>query len=136
MASNPHPHQRGDGLGASPEFDGCRLEGRLWVTKDGTTFLGWGRVVLLERIQEHGSISAAARSMSMGYRHAWGLVDEMNRLSPAILVEKVVGGKKGGGSRLTPAGKTVIRKFWHLVDGYQAWLQQQDVRLWVSDEEA
>lgn len=33
--------------------------------------LGPGKVRLLEAIGEHGSISAAARSMGMAYRHAW-----------------------------------------------------------------
>jgi molybdate transport system regulatory protein len=55
-------------------------------------------VVLLERIDEHGSISAAARSMGMGYRHAWELVDEVNRVSPRALVEKDAGGRGGGGA--------------------------------------
>ena len=58
-----------------------RLKGRLWIEGSEGTFLGYGRVVLLERIGEHGSISAAARSMDMSYRHAWKLVDSMNQQS-------------------------------------------------------
>ncbi len=57
------------------------LRGRIWIAAETGTFLGYGRVILLERIQALGSISAAARSMQMSYRHAWKLVDSMNRHS-------------------------------------------------------
>jgi molybdate transport system regulatory protein len=128
--SKPLPHRRGKGLGSSPTYHGCRLTGRLWVEKDGETFLAWGRVVLLERIREHGSITAAARSMGMGYRHAWMLIDEMNRLSPRPLVVRAVGGRGGGGSRLTPAGEAVVAGFWALVEDFTRWLAAEDPRLW------
>jgi molybdate transport system regulatory protein len=102
----------------------------LWVEKAGGTFLSWGRVVLLERIGECGSISAAARSMGMGYRHAWGLVDEMNRLSPKTLVRKVTGGPGGGGAELTPEGGAAVAGFWGLVEDFGKWLSARDARLW------
>ena len=41
--------------------------------------LGPGKVALLEAVKEHGSISAAARSVAMSYRRAWLLMDELNR---------------------------------------------------------
>jgi molybdate transport system regulatory protein len=118
------------GLGSGPRLGGCRLSGRLWVEKDGATLLSWGRVALLERIREHGSISAAARSMGMGYRHAWELVDEMNRLGPRKLVEKSVGGVGGGGASLTPAGEAALRSFWRVVARFREWLAREDPRLW------
>ena len=86
--------------------------------------------MLLERIGELGSISAAARSMGMGYRHAWELVDEMNRLSPRTLVRKAAGGPGGGGAELTPEGEAVIERFWGLVSRFGEWLSLQDARLW------
>ena len=128
--STTRPHHKGAGLGSSQVLDGCRLAGRLWVEKEGETFLAWGRITLLERIREHGSISAAARSMGMGYRHAWTLVDQMNRLSPRPLVSRAIGGKGGGGSRLTPEGEAVVESFWSLVDDFREWLSSRDPRLW------
>jgi len=88
-----------------------RLHGRVWIDGPEGTFLGFGRVVLLERIAEHGSISAAARSMNMSYRHAWDLVASMNRQAPAPLVRGARGGKGGGGARLTAAGRKAIEVF-------------------------
>jgi molybdate transport system regulatory protein len=92
-----------------------RVRGRLWLDGPEGTFLGYGRVVLLERIGEHGSISSAARSMGMSYRKAWLLVDSMNRQSRTPLVVTATGGKGGGGARLTDTGEqaiAVFRKAW------------------------
>ncbi len=88
-----------------------RLHGRVWIDGPEGTFLGFGRVVLLERIGEHGSISAAARSMNMSYRHAWDLVDSMNRQAKSPLIVSTTGGKGGGGARLTAEGKKAIAVF-------------------------
>lgn len=71
---------------------GYVVRGRIWVEKDGQLYMGWGRVMLLERIEELGSIAAAARSMRLGYRNAWLWIEAMNRLAPAPLIEKSVGG--------------------------------------------
>ena len=42
--------------------------------------IGPGKIQLLEKIQEFGSISAAGRAMDMSYKRAWDLVDEINRI--------------------------------------------------------
>jgi molybdate transport system regulatory protein len=93
---------------------GYRAHGRIWIEGPDGTFLGYGRVVLLERIREHGSISAAARSMGMSYRHAWKLVDSMNRQSRTPVVTMSVGGRGGGGACLTESGERAIDAFWSL----------------------
>lgn len=111
---------------------GHQARGRVWVEGPEGTFLGYGRVVLLERVREHGSISAAARSMEMSYRHAWQLVDSMNRQGPAPLVEKATGGKGGGGARLTPAGERAVAAFWDYHHAFQAFLAGQAERLDIA----
>jgi len=107
---------------------GLQLKGRIWLEKDGDTFLSWGRVVLLERIAEHGTLAAAARSMNMSYSHAWNLVEQMNRMAEGPLVEKQAGGKKGGGASLTPAGEKARRDFWRLVKQFQVWVEGRKVK--------
>lgn len=84
---------------------------RMRITQDDTIALGPGKVSLLEAVREHGSISAAARSMNMSYRRAWLLMDELNRAlaSPATVSEH--GGQSGGGSMLTPVGEEIIRLY-------------------------
>lgn len=98
-----------------------RVRGKLWIEGPEGTFLGYGRVVLLERIREHGSISAAARSMKMSYRHAWKLVDSMNRQGRTELVVTSTGGKGGGGTVLTETGERAISAFrtaWRELGGF------------------
>lgn len=73
--------------------------------------LGPGKIALLEKIAETGSISAAARALSMSYKRAWDLVEAVNRLFPAPLVSTQTGGRRGGGAGLTPAGEDVVRRF-------------------------
>ncbi len=48
-----------------------QVKERIWVEGASGTFLGCGRVTLLERIAKYGSISKAARSMAMSCRYAW-----------------------------------------------------------------
>jgi len=101
------------------------LHGRIWIDGDEGTFLGYGRIVLLERIREHGSITKAAKSMAMSYRHAWELVDSMNRQSPKPLVEAATGGKDGGGAYLTKEGERAIVLFWELYADFQTYIKMQ-----------
>ncbi|MBA3060035.1 MAG: LysR family transcriptional regulator, partial [Nitrospirae bacterium] len=90
------------------------LCGRIWIDGTDGTFLGYGRIVLLEKIREFGSITKAAKSMEISYRHAWELVDSMNRQSPKPLVEAATGGRNGGGARLTEEGERAVVLFWEL----------------------
>lgn len=108
------------------------LQGRIWINGPEGTFLGYGRVVLLERIREHGSISAAARSMNMSYRHAWKLVASMNRQSDKPVVEKTTGGKGGGGAVITEAGEKAIAVFWAAYNDFQSYLAERSQ--WLDHE--
>ena len=100
-----------------------KLRGRVWIEGPNGTFLGYGRVVLLERIRDYGSISAAARSMKMSYRHAWKLVESMNRQNRDPLVTMSTGGRGGGGARLTQAGERAIEAFWSFWRDFKAFLE-------------
>ncbi len=115
-------HGRGTALAASVESQGVQIKGRLWVEKQGETFLSWGRVILLEKIRETGSIAAAARAMEMAYSHAWTLVAAMNRLAGEELVSRTFGGRHGGRAWLTPAGEAAVAQFWELVAKFDEWL--------------
>jgi molybdate transport system regulatory protein len=73
--------------------------------------LGPGKAALLEAIRDTGSISSAARSLGMAYRHAWELVDDLNAGFATGVVETVAGGKDGGGARLSPFGEELLARF-------------------------
>lgn len=111
---------------------GYACRGRIWVDGEEGTFLGYGRVVLLERIREYGSITKAARSMDMSYRHAWELVDSMNRQARGPLVETATGGRGGGGTRLTEEGEKAIKLFWKFYSDFQDFLAEEERKLGLS----
>lgn len=79
---------------------------------------------MLERIRSHGSISLAAKSMKMSYKHAWDLLDSMNKQAGTRLAETRRGGKDGGGARLTPAGEQAIVIFWEFYGRLHEVLQE------------
>ncbi|MCA0921965.1 winged helix-turn-helix domain-containing protein [Pseudooceanicola nanhaiensis] len=77
----------------------------------GNAMMGPGKADLLENIRETGSIAAAGRAMSMSYKRAWSLVEEMNAAFQAPLVERNRGGAQGGGTALTDMGEAVLAHY-------------------------
>jgi molybdate transport system regulatory protein len=100
-------------FGRHPE-SGYTVHTSVWLEKDGELYLGGGRVMLLERVGQFGSIAAAARSMNLTYANAWNWIKAMNKLAPSPLVEKIIGGSGGGHALLTVEGQKAIRQF-HLL---------------------
>ena len=88
-----------------------KIDGRFWLTKDGQSFLGLGRIELLETIDKVGSILAAAKEMKMSYKAAWERINGMNAIADYPLIERVTGGKGGGGTKLTPYAHELIATF-------------------------
>ncbi len=87
------------------------IEGSVWFHKDDHMFLGGDRINLLEKIDEYGSITKAAKVVGISYKTAWDTVNMMNNLADNPLVDRLTGGKGGGGTFLTSEGKDVIRRF-------------------------
>ena len=69
------------------------------------------RIALLQHIAEQGSITRAAKSAGLSYKAAWDAIDELNNLAQKPLVERIVGGKGGGGARLSNEGERVLRLY-------------------------
>ncbi len=70
--------------------------------------IGPGKISLLEQIEKVGSISGAAKEMGMTYRRAWHLIETVQTVINEKVIETAIGGKKGGGAKLTPFGKELI----------------------------
>ncbi|MEJ2059342.1 MAG: TOBE domain-containing protein [Gammaproteobacteria bacterium] len=88
-----------------------QLMGALWVTQEGRRLFGSERLRLLEHIGEHGSISAAAKTLGMSYRAAWDAVADMNNLADAPLTHRTPGGRHGGSTELTGYGRQLVAAF-------------------------
>ena len=87
------------------------VSGSIWLHKAGDVLLGSDRIGLLEKIEEHGSITKAARAAGISYMTAWGIVNAVNNLSEKPLVRRTTGGKGGGGTVLTEDGQEVVRRY-------------------------
>jgi molybdate transport system regulatory protein len=92
-------------------MDGIGLDGAIWMTVGGENLGGPGRIALLAKIGECGSITQAAKAIGMSYKAAWDAIDAMNNLAGEPLVERVAGGKGGGGTRLTARGAQLVANF-------------------------
>lgn len=100
------------------------LQGQLWITADEQSLGGHGRIRLLSRIAELGSISQAAKSMKMSYKAAWDAVNHMNNLAGEPLLHREVGGKGGGSTTLTPRGEQLVANFHRIEKIHQRFLQE------------
>ena len=95
----------------------ARMHLKIWLTradgdpagKNGQEMVGQGRIELLRRMAELGSLKKAAESMNMSYRLAWGRLKKMEEALGRPLVES--SDNRRGGHRLTPAGAELIREF-------------------------
>ena len=72
------------------------------------------RIALLQHVAEQGSITRAAKSAGLSYKAAWDAIDELNNLAQKPLVERSVGGRGGGGAKLSEEGERVLRLYQRL----------------------
>jgi len=111
------------------------LHGALWLNMAGKKFGGPHHLALLAGIARFGSISQAARDVQMSYKAAWDAIDHMNNLAGQVLVERLSGGKGGGGSRLTERGRQLLANYQIIEREHQQFLHnlQQQSRGMADD---
>ena len=88
-----------------------KIKSRIWIEADGDILLGEGRVNLLKAIDKMGSLSKAAKSIGMSYKKAWSLIDAVNKRAEKPVTTSSIGGKGGGGAKLTEYGKSLVETF-------------------------
>ena len=88
------------------------IRSKIWFEDgSGEVIFGLGRLKMLEAIDRHGSIQAAAKELKMSYRALWGRITATENRMGRQLLTRNVGGASGGGSRLTPFAKILLEKF-------------------------
>ncbi|MDY6815206.1 MAG: TOBE domain-containing protein [Pseudomonadota bacterium] len=97
---------------------------RLQLENASGAALSGSRIRLLEAIDRLGSINQAAKAVPLSYKAAWEAIDLLNNTSPLPLVEKVTGGRRGGGTRLTDYGRRMVTLYRALEGEYQATLER------------
>lgn len=101
-----------------------KIDGRFWLNKNGESFLGNGRIELLEKIDRVGSMHAAAKEMKMSYKAAWDRLNSMNELADEPLINRTVGGKGGGGTKLTPYARELIKTYKRLSELHRQFIDR------------
>lgn len=84
---------------------------RVYFYEEEERFFGEGPCRLLRGIEEHGSLRAAAQSMELSYSKAIAMLHRAEEKLGFPLTEKSIGGKGGGGSRLTAEAQTFLGKY-------------------------
>ncbi|PLX86691.1 MAG: hypothetical protein C0617_00335 [Desulfuromonas sp.] len=103
-----NPTENGE-VPIGPEWDGLQLQGN-------------ADMELLDAICSCGSINRAAKMLGLSYRAAWERIDRLNNLSRKPLLERSTGGRGGGGTQLTRAGKEFLERYRLLHREYQRML--------------
>jgi molybdate transport system regulatory protein len=88
-----------------------KIKSKIWIESEQGVLISEGRVQLLKLIEETGSLNKAAKEMNISYQKAWKLVDESNKAASSPLIATQIGGSNGGGTVLTPYGKSLITSF-------------------------
>ena len=80
-------------------------------TQDDEKCFGPGIATLMERVEVHHSLRAAALSMGMAYSKAWRIIRTAEEVFGCPLLRSTTGGKNGGGAVLTPQGKRILTAY-------------------------
>lgn len=102
-----------------------KIKSRIWIEANGDILLGKGRVNLLKAIEQTGSLSKAAKSMGMSYKKAWTMIDDVNSRAFRPVIKASIGGKGGGGTKLTEYGKSLVNAYDSINNNCSKFLENQ-----------
>jgi molybdate transport system regulatory protein len=105
------------------DFESFRLCGSVWLSGEGGRPFGRERMELLAQIGSCGSITAAAKAVNVSYKTAWDAIESLNSLAGEPLVQRLAGGRGGGGTRLTPRGERLVRNFRHVEEEHRKFIE-------------
>ena len=113
-----------------PETD-WKIDGRLWICLGNEVQIGKGKIELLEKTGQLGSLRKAAAEMKMSYRQAWQEINQINKQTsgPAVILHR--GGAMGGQATLTPFGKWLIDSYHQLETSFEVFKKEQQTKLLI-----
>ena len=83
---------------------------KVWLDNNGKAF-GDGPYELLKQVEVTRSLHQAANQMGMSYSKAWRLIRTLEERLGFAFLKRKVGGPSGGGSQVTPQGKTLMNHY-------------------------
>jgi molybdate transport system regulatory protein len=89
---------------------GMKVACKIWIEQNGKAF-GDGPYELLKGVEKTASLHKVADQMGMAYSKAWKLIQTMEQRLGFILLDRKVGGRSGGGSRITPRAKELMLSY-------------------------
>ena len=101
------------------------IKAKFWIENRGEVVLGGGKTALLLAVDRFGSIQRAADEFGMSYRHAWGAIRRIEKRAGFKIVDTKLGGKEGGGARLTPKGKVFVDRIDSLLSDLHEVVEQR-----------
>lgn len=91
--------------GLAPRF-------KLWLSSGDTEgVFGDGKWRLLEAIGQDGSLRAAAKTLGISYRKAWGDLKKAEESLGVQFIDRHRGGQSGGEMTLTAAGTQWVKAY-------------------------
>ncbi|QSX75250.1 TOBE domain-containing protein [Lysobacter arenosi] len=106
-----------------------RINSALTVEARRGPFGGRRWMALLAALGDAESITAAAKDVGLSYKAAWDAIDAMNNLSDQPLVERAVGGKGGGGTRLTDHGRRLVAAYQAVEEENERFIERLNARM-------
>ena len=101
------------------------IKAKFWIENRGEVVLGGGKAALLLAVDRFGSIQRPADEFGMSYRHAWGAIQKIEKRAGFKIVDTKLGGKTGGGARLTPKGKAFVKRVDSLLKDLQTIVEKR-----------
>jgi len=84
---------------------------KVWLNWDGAFLMGPRYLRFLEAVDRMGTIRAAGREVRWSYRTCLNRIREMERVLGAKVLTTSRGGPTGGGARLTPESRRLVKLF-------------------------
>ena len=84
---------------------------KLWFESNGKYAFGYGIARILDLVEQHGSIRAAADHLGHSYRYVWGRIKQQEKRLGYKLVDSRIGGRGSRRSQLTPRARRLVTRF-------------------------
>jgi molybdate transport system regulatory protein len=106
-------------------FKKLRPRIKVWIEVGGRPAFGDGKLRWLQRIDETGSLRAAAQALAMSYRGLWGRLRAAEQRLGFRLIVRRTGGAGGGGVELTEEGRELVALYRRFRRGLDAWVVER-----------
>jgi molybdate transport system regulatory protein len=84
---------------------------KIWLNWDGVFLMGPNYLRFLAAVDKTGTIREGGRAVGWSYRTCLNRLRRMERVLGAAILATTRGGSTGGGARLTPEARRLVRVF-------------------------